>query len=104
MGLLKLPRIRHTARVYIDGVQLDPVDPVNPLVELGPLKPGDEHEIRVDVSTTLFNRIKAESNDTLVLGQKVSVMQPLYDTLPFEEYGLVGTVMLEWGVEVKIQF
>lgn len=101
-GILKLPLIQHTARVYIDGNLQPPVDPVNPIAQLDGLIPGTTHQLRIEITTTLFNRIKAEPNSTWVVGQTAGQLQPLYATLPFMEYGLVGDVNITWGEKMVI--
>lgn len=102
LGILKLPLIQHTARAYLDGNQLQPVDPVNPIIDLGALETGKEYELRVDISTTLFNRIKTDRNEIRFLGQNVDTLQPLYRTLPFQENGMIGSVIIEWGTEAEV--
>ncbi|KAF2472794.1 uncharacterized protein BDR25DRAFT_157719, partial [Lindgomyces ingoldianus] len=96
VGLLHLPLIQHTARVYLNGKVLPPIDPVNPVVEMTGMEAGKEYELEIMVTTTLFNRIKAEANETMVVGQKAAVLQPKYGTWLFEEYGLVGSVVVVW--------
>lgn len=102
VGILKLPLIQNTARVFLDGEWLDPIDPVNPILTLQGLKTGKEYELRVDISTTLFNRIKAEANETLIVGRVAGKEQPSYNTRPYLGYGLVGSVVLEWGQVVDV--
>ena len=101
-GILKLPLIQHTARVYIDGKLQPPVDPVKPVVQLDGLVSGKTYELRIEVTTTLFNRIKAEANSTWVVGQTAGQLQPLYASMPFTEYGLVGDVNITWGEKIVI--
>lgn len=102
VAILSLPVIQHTARIYLDAKWLGPIDPINPMVELRGLEPGKEYQLRVDVSTTLFNRIKADANDTMIVGQVAGQRQPGYINWPYEEYGLIGDVVLSWGLDVFI--
>ncbi|KAF2643404.1 hypothetical protein P280DRAFT_394111 [Massarina eburnea CBS 473.64] len=101
-GILTLPLIQNTARVYLDGQLLDPIDPVNPVLMLQDLESGKQYDLRIDVTTTLFNRVKSEAHNIWVVGQVASVHQPEYQTLPYEMYGLFGDVSLEWGVIVDV--
>jgi hypothetical protein len=102
IGILSLPLIQHTARVYLDGTWLGPIDPVNPVVQLKGLKPGSASEVTIDVSTTLFNRIKAEANKTWVVGQVAGQRQSKYSSQPYEKYGLIGAVTLSWAAETVV--
>lgn len=103
VGILKLPLIQHTARVFLDSKWLGPIDPVNPVLTIPGLKSGQEHGLRIDITTTLFNRIKAEANQTWVVGGVAGIRQPKYNTMPYEEYGLVGSVVIEWGETVSVE-
>lgn len=102
-AVLKLPLIQNTARVFLDGAWVGPIDPVNPVTTLQGLASGQEHSLRIDVTSTLFNRIKAEANETWVVGQVAAQRQPKYNTAPYEGYGLAGSVMLEWGELVDVE-
>ncbi|KAL5466458.1 hypothetical protein PMIN06_000062 [Paraphaeosphaeria minitans] len=102
VGCLTLPLVQHTARVFLDGAWLGPIDPVHPAVPLPGLEKGRQYELRVDVSTTLFNRVKAEADQVWMVGQVASRENERYGSAPYEAYGLVGEVSIEWeyGVEV----
>jgi hypothetical protein len=102
-ALLHLPLIQHTARAYLDNQQLPPIDPVNPTLDLtGRLEKGKEYEIRIDVTTTLFNRIKSEADDILIVGVSAGSLQPAYKNMGVEGYGLIGEVWVEWGSVVEV--
>ncbi|KAJ4289046.1 hypothetical protein N0V90_011388 [Kalmusia sp. IMI 367209] len=101
MGFVNLPLIQHSARVYLDGEWLGPIDPVNPVVTLKGLQKGKVYELRIDVSTTLFNRVKAEADQVWMVGSIASEVGK-YNSLPYEKYGLVGNVLLEWGYRVQV--
>lgn len=103
VGYLNLPLIQHTARVYLDGEWLGPINPVNPVVPLKNLEKGRAYELRIDVSTTLFNRVKAEADLVWMVGQVSSKATDTYATLPYEDYGLVGHVWIDWGYSVEVQ-
>lgn len=101
VGILTLPLIQHTARVYLDNEWLGPIDPVNPTLTLDHLESGRDYEIRIEVSTTLFNRIKTDADDVRVIGI-IAGQRAAYKTMPYEEYGLVGSVILGWGEHVEV--
>jgi hypothetical protein len=102
-ALLHLPLIQHTVRAYLDNLQLPPIDPVNPTVDLtGLVEKGREYGIRIDVTTTLFNRIKSEADDILIVGASAGSLQPTYKSMGVEGYGLVGEVWVEWGSVVEV--
>ncbi|KAF2108840.1 hypothetical protein BDV96DRAFT_636539 [Lophiotrema nucula] len=101
-GILSLPMIQHTARVYIDGNVQAPIDPVRPEILLEGLVPGTTYQLRVEITTTLFNRIKAEANLTWIVGQVAGQLQPAYATLPYEKYGLLDPVTITWGEKMAV--
>ncbi|KAF2258204.1 hypothetical protein CC78DRAFT_479443 [Lojkania enalia] len=103
VGILSLPPIQHTARAYLDGRLLPPIDPASPILELGDLESGRTYALKIDVTTTLFNRIKAEADRTWVAGAVAAERQSGYRELPYEGYGLVGSVKVEWGQWVRVE-
>lgn len=92
-ALLSLPPIQHTVRVFLDGARQRPIDPVNPSLVLGPLEGGRQYEVRVEISTTLLNRVKADASEMRMAGM---VPGAKYEGRSYESYGLVGSVVLEW--------
>jgi hypothetical protein len=102
-ALLSLGPVINTIRASIDGVQLAPIDPARPVVDIsGHVAAGQEHELEVEVTTTLFNRIKSEADQVQVWGQVASAQQPQYAQQGPYEYGLLGPVTLEWAAVVEI--
>ncbi|ROW04985.1 hypothetical protein VPNG_06978 [Cytospora leucostoma] len=79
-ALLSLGPVFDTVRVSIDGVQLPPIDPVKPVTDISSYigESGQEHELAVEVTTTLFNRVKSMADVIMVWGQVAAVRQPLY--------------------------
>ncbi|GAD98073.1 RING zinc finger protein [Paecilomyces variotii No. 5] len=97
---LHLGPVDNTLRVYIDGIPVAPVDITNAVVDLGhtltnSLVPGSTHILNVEVSSTLFNRVKAEKDQIMVFGTRAST-QPEYANSSAKDYGLKGPVVLEW--------
>lgn len=92
---LYLPLIQHTARIFIDYRWLGPIDPVNPQLLLKDLVVGREYTLRVDITTTLLNRVKADAKEIRMAGM---VPDASFANTTFAEYGLVGKAELVWGV------
>ncbi|MFF6955074.1 glycosyl hydrolase [Streptomyces sp. NPDC008317] len=80
-ALLDLGTVYDTCRVTVNGHRLDPVDHINPVVDLGGwLRQGD-NTIEVEVATTLGNRLRVSDPG-------------VYGGSPRQPYGLVGPVRL----------
>ncbi|PSN71528.1 hypothetical protein BS50DRAFT_486722 [Corynespora cassiicola Philippines] len=94
VALLELPLIQHTARVFLDDNWLGPIDPVNPILTLKNLEAGDIYNLRIEVTTTLLNRIKADAKYIRMAG---TIPDDIYEAKAYADYGLVGQVTLEWG-------
>ena len=102
-ALLSLGPVVNTVRASIDGVQLAPIDPARPVVDIsGYVDEGQEHELVVEVTTTLFNRIKSEADQVQVWGQVASAQQSKYAEQGPYEYGLLGPVTLEWVAVAEV--
>jgi hypothetical protein len=98
-GKLSLGPIIHTARVYIGGRRLPPIDPVNPVIDISSyISPSQTYKIIVEVTTPLFNRIKTDANQTKIAGSTAGDLQPLYASTPYQEYGLMGPVVMIWSI------
>lgn len=92
---LHLPLIQQTARVFLDGKWLGPIDPVNPQVLLRDLDAGVQYELRVDVTTTLLNRVKTDVKEIRMAGM---VPEAAFVNTTYADYGLVGDFSVVWGV------
>lgn len=98
-GKLSLGPIIHTARVYIGGQRLPPIDPVNPVIDISSyIRPDQTYKLIVEVTTPLFNRIKTDANHTKIAGSTAVELQPLYASTPYQEYGLMGPVVVTWSI------
>ncbi|MYS20273.1 alpha-L-rhamnosidase [Streptomyces sp. DvalAA-14] len=78
---LQLGTVYDTCRVTVNGRLLDPVDHINPVVDLGGHLRAGDNTIEVEVATTLGNRLRV--SDPVVYGAS-----------PRQPYGLVGPVRL----------
>ncbi|KAL1880144.1 hypothetical protein Daus18300_001507 [Diaporthe australafricana] len=102
-ALLSLGPVVNTIRASIDGVQLAPIDPARPVVDISAyVVEGQEHELVVEVTTTLFNRIKSIADEVQVWGQVASAQQSKYAEQGPYAYGLLGPVTLEWVAVAEI--
>ncbi|KIX10705.1 uncharacterized protein Z518_01789 [Rhinocladiella mackenziei CBS 650.93] len=105
-AFLSFPPVQHTLRASLNGHKLPPVDPTNPVVNIGPyLAKADGKRVNtleVKITTTLFNKVKAEANTHMFVGSPISEAQPLYATTPNQEYGLLGPVEVEWTTIVEM--
>lgn len=94
-AFLNLPVIQHTARLFLNDEWLGPIDPVNPRILLRNLVAEREYTLRVDITTTLLNRVKADVKEIRMAGM---VPEAAFANITFAEYGLVGEAGLVWGV------
>lgn len=97
-GALSLGPVFNTVRVYLDGVALPPIDPSRSEIDLSPWlgQPGASHELKIVVTSTLFNRVRASPDKVMLWGTTAAEVQPLYGELPAQEYGLLGPVFIKW--------
>ncbi|MFK0114107.1 glycosyl hydrolase [Streptomyces sp. NPDC091217] len=80
-ALLRLGTVSDTCRVFLNGSRLDPVDRLNPVVDLcGLLRPG-ANTVEVEVATPLFNRLRVSN-------------PAVFGAAARQSYGLVGPVQL----------
>ncbi|MFJ3895815.1 glycosyl hydrolase [Streptomyces sp. NPDC090083] len=88
-ALLRLGSVSDTCRVTVNGTRLDPVDRLNPVVDLGGhLRPGT-NTIEVEVATPLFNRLRISN-------------PAVFGTSARQSYGLVGPVQLTPYAQRKV--
>lgn len=107
-ALLNLGPVDNTIRAYVDGKAMAPIDITNGVVDLGDALgdsavPGSTHTLKVEVSSTLFNRVKADLDSVMVFGTRASQEQPEYANSTAKDYGLVGPVVLQWYIEQELQ-
>jgi hypothetical protein len=63
------------------------------------LRRNKSNSIEIEVSTTLYNRLKADVNSTLVMGYPLSMSYPEFASAENQEYGLQGPVVIDWVVK-----
>ncbi|TMR97447.1 glycosyl hydrolase [Nonomuraea basaltis] len=87
---LELGEMTDTCRVLLNGRQLDPVDQLNPIVDLGPHVRRGVNTLQVEVATPLGNRLR--------------VADPaVYGGLARQPYGLIGPVRIMPYREVRVR-
>ena len=85
--------VLNTLRAWVNGRLLPPLDPANAETEIsGFLSPGI-NTIRAEVSSNLFNAVKARADWVRTLGQPV-LFPGLYENAEFQPFGLIGPVTL----------
>ncbi len=100
---LLLGPVDNTVRAYVDGRALPPVDITHAVVDVGELlASGSSHVVRVEASSTLFNRVKADRDTVMVFGAPASYVQSQYVDDDPKDYGLLGPVVVEWYVEEEL--
>lgn len=96
-ALLSVGPIQHSIRIEINGQRLPPLDLVSSSIDISEyITPDENYTLMIEVTSTLFNRIKATANSTMIWGHVAGMEQPLYNELPYEEYGLIGPVSVQW--------
>lgn len=101
---LSVGPIFNTLRVWINGHQLSPFAADNAKVGISSFICSDKvNDIKIEVSTTLYNRLKAEVNSTLLTGYPLSMIYPTYTSAKSQTYGLQGPVIIHWVVNKEIE-
>ena len=94
---LTLPPFSNTARAWINNKQLNPLNPSGGRVDISAYVRGyAESNLTIEVTTTLFNRVKADADKILQISSPVSLLNPAYSNTEPQNYGLLGNVTAEW--------
>jgi hypothetical protein len=102
-GFLSVGAIFHTLRAWVNGHQLDPFGADGVKVDITPyIHRGGNNTIRIEVSTTLYNRLKADVDTIWQMGTPLSVLAPTYADSESQAYGLLGPVVIDWVVNKVI--
>ncbi|KAF2083368.1 hypothetical protein K490DRAFT_69886 [Saccharata proteae CBS 121410] len=99
-AILHLGPVTNTVRAWVNGVRLAPIDLSNAVADItGLVTEGKSNELRVEVTTTLFNRVKADRDFVRSAGDMAdSANGGYYAKTGRQEYGLLGPVFVEWIV------
>ncbi|KKY13290.1 putative secreted protein [Diplodia seriata] len=101
-ALLHLGPIANTVRVWLNGAMLPPVDITDAVVDVTGFVRTGRNEVKIEVASTLFNRIKADGNGTYTAGVTANEENSrYYEVNEYKDFGLLGPVWVEW-VEEKV--
>ncbi|GFF96762.1 hypothetical protein CNMCM6936_000537 [Aspergillus lentulus] len=94
---LSVGPIFNTLRAWVNGCLVGPFAADNAAVDISNhIHRGKINNVKVEVSTTLYNRIRAEMNATMCMGSLLPLTAPNYASAGSQSYGLVGPVVLDW--------
>ena len=86
-AMLSLGAIVHTARVWVNGQQLPPLDPTNAIADIGAFVVKGSNRVEIVVSTTLGNALRPWYHETISSGTTWLGPAPIE-----QAYGLVQPV------------
>lgn len=85
--------VLNTLRAWVNGKQIPAVDPTSPVADITNFVVDGENSIEIEVTTTLFNAVKANVDRVFSIGY--GPQTPAYYTeADWQEYGLLGPVEL----------
>ncbi|KAB2569280.1 hypothetical protein DBV05_g12046 [Lasiodiplodia theobromae] len=100
-AILSLGPVANSMRAWVNGVSVGPLDVAGAVADVSGLikgAAGEVNEVVVEVTTTLFNRIKADGNATWSVGVTANEENDAYyEVNAAKEYGLLGPVVVEWA-------
>ncbi|KAF5525682.1 hypothetical protein CGCA056_v003743 [Colletotrichum aenigma] len=83
--------VLNTLRAWVNGKQLAPVDPTDPVADISPFIITGNNTLRDEVTTTLFNSVKANVDQVFSIG--FGPQTPTYYTeAAWEKFGLIEPV------------
>ncbi len=93
---LSVSPIFNTLHAWVNGHQLSPFAADNAKMDISKyIRRGKINNIKVEVSTTLYNRLRAEMNATLLMGYPLSLMAPSYASAGNQPFGLLGPMVID---------
>lgn len=99
-AVLSLGPVANSMRAWVNGVSVGPLDVAGAVADVSGLirgGAGEVNEVVVEVTTTLFNRIKADGNATWSVGVTANEENDAYyEVNAAKVYGLLGPVVVEW--------
>jgi hypothetical protein len=100
---LSVGPIFNTLRVWVNE-KLLPTFPVdNAKVDISEfLTRGEQNVVKVEVTTTLYNRVRADADNLLAVGMPLSTMAPTFADSESQDYGLLGPVWIDWVIGEKM--
>lgn len=104
-ALLSFGEVIHTIRVWINDIQLSVIDITEPTVNISTYLVQGTNQVYVETASNLFNRVKSVANTTMTAGTVASTVDPAfagYGSLPRQDYGLLGPVLLTPVLQVEL--
>ncbi|KAL1386723.1 hypothetical protein HDK64DRAFT_142888 [Phyllosticta capitalensis] len=98
-AILRLGPVTNSVRAWLNGKLLPPFDISDAALDVTEYVQTGSNDLVVEVTTTLFNRIKAYGNSTWSVGVTANDESENFyaDAAPYE-YGLKGPVVVDWVV------
>lgn len=93
--------IINTAKAWLNGEQVPPIDPTNPVVEVTNLLVNGTNFMEVQVTTSLFNAVKANVDHVRSIGYGPNNSSH-YTSEDWQKFGLIGPVQLTTRRRVQI--
>ncbi|KAI1843421.1 hypothetical protein JX265_013303 [Neoarthrinium moseri] len=94
--------VLNTLRAWVNGKQVPPIDPANPVVDISKFVVDGDNSIEVAVTTTLFNAVKANVDRIFSIGY--GPQSPTYYTgEDWQDFGLIGPVELRILRKIPIE-
>jgi hypothetical protein len=99
--LVSFGPVLNTLRAWVNGRPVPPIDPANPVSDVSDLVVEGTNEMKIEVTSTLFNAVKANIDHIKSTG--FGVQTPSYYTdADWAEFGLIGPVELRVARKVVI--
>jgi hypothetical protein len=93
--------VLNTLKAWINGRQIPPVDPANPVADISSFVEDETNEIRIEVTTTLFNAVKANVDRVFSIGYGPQT-PAYYIEEDWQESGLIGPVEIRTLTKVAL--
>ena len=87
--------VKDTLRAWVNDQQLPSIDVADARVDIADFVRQGSNTLRVNVTSSLFNAVKARVDTILISGVPLSLVNPVYESAPLAEFGLIGPVILQ---------
>lgn len=95
--------IFNTMRVWVNGNLLPTYPADNSKMDISDfISRGKENFIKIEVTTTLYNRLRADADKLLAIGMPLSMMAPTFADGERQNYGVLGPVLIDWVIGKKL--
>ncbi|RFU24424.1 hypothetical protein B7463_g11914, partial [Scytalidium lignicola] len=94
VAIINFGFVANTMRAWVNGILMPPIDPANPELEISGWLVKGENQIKEEVSSTLFNTVKAQAGNIMIAGE--GPRNPTYYTIPsYQDFGLLRPVTIK---------